>query len=168
MLVNIHLVALISVVFSGCLFAEDATTPKSEYYEAAVNGSTAINYKRWNTSRAGKLIITHEERDLTQKGAFDQLDTLIYHDGKKVLHFVSILGKRSCFFHPESGCTVLQSDSDGDGRYDRIVLNDAKGQMVDYFTISADNRITPISDAELKKAADALTKFSEGMKNFDK
>lgn len=81
---------------------------------------------------------------MTRKGSFDQIDTLIYHDGKKVLHFITILGKRSCFFHPESGCIVLQSDSDGDGRYDRIVLNDAKGQMVDSFTIAADNRITPI------------------------
>ncbi len=148
--------------------AEDAGTLKTEYYEAAVNGGTAINYKRWNTSRDGKIIVTHEERDLTHKGTFDQIDTLIFHDGKKVLHFVTLLGKRSCFYHPEAGFTVLQSDSDGDGRYDRIVISDAHEQMVDSFTIAPDGKVTPISDAELKKQLDIMKRFSETMKNFDK
>jgi len=148
--------------------AEDAGTLKTEYYEAAVNGATAINYKRWNTSRDDKVIVTHEERDLTRSGKFEQIDTLIFHDGKKVLHFVTLLGKRSCFFHPEAGFKVLQGDSDGDGRYDRIVISDAREQMVDSFTIAADGRITPIPDAELKKTQDMLKRGAEIMKNFDK
>ena len=148
--------------------AEDAGTLKTEYYEAAVNGATAINYKRWNTSRDGKIIVTHTETDQLQKGKFDLINTLIFHDGKKVLHFVTLLGKRSCFFHPEAGIKVLQGDSDGDGRYDRIVFSDAREQMVDSFTIAADGRVTPIPDAELKKTQDMLKRGAEIMKNFDK
>jgi hypothetical protein len=148
--------------------AQDADTLKTEYYEAAVNGATAINYKRWNTSRDGKIIVTHEERDLTRKGTFNQIDTLIFHDGKKVLHFVTLLGKRSCFFHPDAGFKVLQGDSDGDGRYDRIVISDTREQMVDSFTIAPDGRITPMPDAELKKTQDMLKRGAEIMKNFDK
>jgi hypothetical protein len=148
--------------------AEDADTVKTEYREAAANGAAAINLKTWTTTRSGQVIIKHEERDLTRSGKFEQIDTLIFHDGKKVLHFVTLLGKRSCFFHPEAGFTVLQSDSDGDGRYDRIVISDAHEQMVDSFTIAPDGKLTPISDAELKKQLDVMKRFSEGMKKFDK
>ena len=148
--------------------AEDAGTLKTEYYEAAVNGAAAINYKRWNTSRDGKVIITHTETDQLHNGKFDLIDTLVFHDGKKVLHFVTLLGKRSCFFHPEAGFTVLQGDSDGDGRYDRIVISDAHEQMVDSFTIAADGRITPMPDAELKKTQEMLKRGAQIMKDFDK
>ncbi len=149
-------------------YAENTNTLKTEYYEAAVSVGKTINYKRWNTFRDGKLIVTYEEQDLANKGTFDQIDTLIFHDGKKVLHFVSLQGKRSCFFHPEGGFTVVQGDSDGDGRYDQIIIQDAQGKMVDLFTIAVDGKVTPISDAELKKVQDAMKQFSEGMKNFDK
>jgi hypothetical protein len=148
--------------------AEDAGTVKTEYRETAVNGAAAINLKTWTTTRNGLVILKHVERDLTRSGKFDQVDTIIFYDGKKVLHFASLLGKRSCFFHPEAGVTVLQSDSDGDGRYDRIVISDAHKQMVDSFTVAADGKVTPISDAELKKQQDALKLFGETMKNFDK
>ena len=148
--------------------AEDAGTLKTEYYEATVNGGTAINYKRWNTSRDGKVIVTHTETDQLHNGKFDLIDTLIFHDGKKVLHFVTLLGKRSCFFHPEAGFTVLQGDSDGDGRYDRIVISDAHEQMVDSFTIAPDGRISPMPDAELKKTQDMLKRGAQIMKDFDK
>jgi len=154
--------------FALTCHAEDAGTLKTEYFEAAVNGAATINLKRWNTSRNGKLIVTHEERDQTRKGKFDLIDTLVFHDGKKVLHFVTLLGKRSCFFHPEAGFTVLQSDSDGDGRYDRIVISDSHHQMLDSFTIAADGRITPIPDAELKKTQDMLKRGAQIKKDFDK
>jgi hypothetical protein len=150
------------------LRAEEQTTLKTEYYEAAVNGGKAINYKRWNTSREGIVILTHEERDLMQNGKFSQIDTIVFHDGKKLLHFTTIDGKRSCFTHPEPGCTVLQGDSDGDGRYDRIVINDKKGTIVGYFDIGGDGKLIPISDAQLKKMQDGLKAFSDGMKDFDK
>ncbi len=91
----------------GCSFdilrADDQTTLKTEYYEAAVNGGKAINYKRWKTSRGGTFILTHEERDLMQNGKFSQIDTIVFQDGKKLLHFTTIDGKRLCFTHPESG-----------------------------------------------------------------
>ena len=148
--------------------AEDADTVKTEYNEAAANGATAINLKTWTTTRAGQVIIQHEERDLTHNGKFEQVDTLIFHDGKKVLHFSTVLGKRSCFFYPEAGFTVLQSDTDGDGRYDRISISDAHEQPVDSFTIASDGKVTPIPDADLKKQQDLLKRFDEAMKNFDK
>jgi hypothetical protein len=145
--------------------AEDSGTLKTEYYESAINGAT-INYKRWNTSRDGKLIITREERDENHSGKFDQVDTLIFHDGKKVLHFFTLLGKPACFFHPEAGFTVLQSDSDGDGHYDCIVISDAE-HVVDAFTLAPDGRIIPISDAKLKQQQDALKLLHDAMKKMD-
>ncbi len=66
-----------------------------------------------------------------------------------------------------AGCTVLQGDSDGDGRYDRVVINDSKGAIVGYFDIGLDGKLTPISDALLKKMQASLKDFSDGMKNFD-
>jgi hypothetical protein len=62
----------------------------------------------------------------------------------------------------------LQGDSNGDGRYDRIIINDAQGVMVDYFDIGADGKLIPISDAQLKKTQGTFKEFSDGMKNFDK
>ena len=148
--------------------AEDARPLKTEYHESAVNGATAINYKRWDTFRNGKLIVKREERDLTRTGKFGQIDEIVFHDGQKILHFITILGKRSCFFHPQGGFTVLQSDSDGDGRFDRIVISDAKEQMVDSFSIGPDGHIVPTPDAELKKLQDIMKQGAEAMKNFDK
>jgi hypothetical protein len=169
---NLHISALTASFIFACSFgilrAEEPTTLKTEYYEAAVNGGKAINYKRWSTSRDGKVILRHEEHDLMQNGKFSQIDTIVFHDGKKLLHFITIDGKRSCFYHPEPGCTVTQGDSDGDGRYDKIIISDAKGLVVDYFNIGADGKLTPISDAELKTMQKALKDFSDGMKNFDK
>jgi hypothetical protein len=120
-------------IFSS-LCAEEENTLKTDYHEAAIDGGKSINYKRWNTSRSGKIILTHEETDPTRTGKFNQIDTIVFHDGKKLLHFMSIDGKRMCFYHPETGCTVLHGDSDGDGRDDRIVINDAKGIVVGYST----------------------------------
>jgi hypothetical protein len=147
---------------------EDASPLKTEYYESAVNSATAINYKRWDTFRNGKLIVKREERDLLHTGKFVQIDEIVFHDGQKILHFSTIDGKRSCFFHPQGGFTVLQSDSDGDGRYDRILVSDAKEQMVDSFSIGPDGHIVPTPDAELKKLQDILKQSAEAMKNFDK
>lgn len=159
----------VSIVFAcSCitLRAEDQLTLKTEYYEAAVNGAKAVNYKRWNTSRDGKLILTHEQRDLMQNGTFVQTDTVIFQDGKKLLHFFTLNGKRTCFYHPEAGYTVAQSDSDGDGRYDRIIITETKGKIMEYLDIKADGTILPISDAQLKAMQEALNKFSDGMKKF--
>jgi hypothetical protein len=157
------------VVF-GCssdiLRAEDQTTLKTEYYEAAVNGGTAINYKRWKTSRGGTVILTHEEHDKMQNGKFSQIDTIVFQDGKKLLHFITIDGKRMCSTHPESGCTVLQGDHDGDGLNDRIVITDTKGTIVGYFDMAADGKLTPISDADLKKLQTGMKDFSDGMKSL--
>ena len=106
-----------STIFASpfnALRAEDQTTLKTEYYEAAVNGGKAVNYKQWKTSRDGKLILTHEERDLMQNGKFVQIDTIIFQDGKKLLHFVTLSGKRTCFYHPEAGYTAMLSHLAGD------------------------------------------------------
>lgn len=161
------------VIFASALMlsivsSQEEQSLKTDYYEAAVNFAKATNYKRWNTSRDGKVILTHEERDLMRNGKLSQIDTIVFHDGKKLLHFITLEGKRSCIYHPEVGCTVTQGDSDGDGRYDMIIINDAKGVVVDYFEIGADGKLTPISDAKLKTMQKALKDFSDGMKNFDK
>ena len=161
-------VMLASTLILGIGNAEEEGALKADYYEAAVNFSKTVNYKRWNTSRNGKVILTHEERDLMRNGTFSQIDTVVFHDGKKLLHFINIEGKRSCIYHPETGCTVTQGDSDGDGRYDRIIINDAKGSVVDYFDVGADGKLTPISDAKLKAMQKTLKEFSDGMKGFDK
>ena len=152
---------------SSILRANDQGTLKTEYHEGSGSEGQAVISKRWVTSRDGKVIIRHEESDLMRKGTFDQIDTLIFHNDIKVLHFVTILGKHSCFIHPESGLTVLQSDTDGDGRYDRFILSNAEGKMVDSFTIATDGKVTPISDAELKKTQALLKEFNEGMKKSD-
>jgi hypothetical protein len=163
-----NLLCLTWLLLGSYVRSQEPPPLKTEYYEAAVNGATAINYKRWNTFRDGKLILTHEERDLTQKGVFSQIDDLVLQDGKKVVHFVTLMGKRSCFFHPQAGFKVLQSDSDGDGRYDRLVISDAREQMVESYTITVDGKITPIPDAELRKLQDMQKRFGEAMRNFDK
>ena len=161
-------VTLAATLILGIGNAEEEGSLKSDYYEAAVNSAKTINYKRWNTSRGGKVILTHEERDLMRNGKFSQIDTVVFHDRKKLLHFITIEGKRSCVYHPETGCTVTQGDSDGDGRYDSIIINDAKGSVVDYFDVGVDGNLTPISDAKLKTMQKALKDFSDGMKKFDK
>lgn len=169
-----HLNAFIPrAIFASALIlnivnAQEEGPLKTEYYEAAVNSAKAVNYKRWNTSRDGKVVLTHEERDLMRNGRFSQIDTIVFHDGKKLLHFFTIEGKRTCFYHPETGCIVTQGDPDGDGRYDTITVSDSKGVVVDYFDVAADGKLTPISDAKLKTMQKALNDFSEGMKNFDK
>jgi hypothetical protein len=169
-----HLYAIIPrvVIASALPFnivsAQEEVPLKTEYYEAAVNLAKDVNYRRWNTSRDGKVIMTHEERDLMRNGKFSQIDTIIFHDGKKLLHFITLEGKRVYSYHPETGCTVTQGDSNGDGRYDTITVSNSKGVVVDYFDIAADGKLTPISDAKLKTMQKALNDFSEGMKNFDK
>lgn len=162
-----------SVIFASALIlsianAEEQESLKTDYYEAATNLAKAVNYKRWNTSRAGKVILSHEERDLMRNGKFSQIDTIVFQDGKKLLHFITLEGKQSCVYHPETGCTVTHGDSDGDGRYDRIVISDTKGVVVDYFDVGADGKLTPISDAKLKAMQKTLKEFSDGMKDFDK
>ncbi len=164
----IRSVMLASTLILGIGNAEEDGALKADYYEAAVNLSKTVNYRRWNTSRDGKVILTHEERDLMRNGKFSQIDTIVFHDGKKILHFTTLEGKRMCTYHPESGCTVTQGDSDGDGRYDTITVSDSKGEVVDYFDVAADGKLTPISDAKLKTMQKALKDFSEGMKNFEK
>ncbi|MES2470536.1 MAG: hypothetical protein V4675_24790 [Verrucomicrobiota bacterium] len=169
-----HLNALIPIVIlaSALIFnivnAQEEGALKTEYYEAAVNSAKAVNYKRWNTSRDGKVILTHEERDLMRNGKFSQIDSIVFYDGKKLLHFFTLEGKRTCSYHPETGCTVTQGDPDGDGRYDAITVSDPKGVVVDYFDVAADGKLTPISDAKLKVMQKALKDLSEQMKNFDK
>ncbi|WP_367871413.1 hypothetical protein [Luteolibacter sp. Populi] len=168
---NIRILPLLFLVLFTSqlpLRAEEVATLKPEYYEAATNGGNAINYKRWQTSRNGKVILKHEERDLLGTGKFEQIDTTIFHEGKKVVHFITLQGKRMCTVYPECGLTVAQADSNNDGQYDRTVLSDATGRMVDYFTIGADGRISAISDEALKKVSDGLKEFSEGMRDFDK
>ena len=81
---------------ANVLQAEDQLALKTEYYEAAVNGSKAINFKRWSTSRSGTIILTHEERDLLMNGKFNQVDTIVFHNGKKLLHIITIEGKGIC------------------------------------------------------------------------
>jgi hypothetical protein len=168
---NMRIIPLLFLAFSLGqlrLRAEEVATLKPEYSESSTNGTKAITLKRWQTRRNGKVVIKHEERDLHQDGEFDQVDTLIFHDDKKVLHLMTFQGKKTCFFYPESGLAVTQSDSDDQGQYDRIVLNDAKKQIVDCFIKGADGRLVAISDEELKKVADALNSFSEKMRDFDK
>ena len=141
---------------------------KTEYYEAAVNSAPdpTINYKKWTTSRDGEIILVREERDLTRDGKWSQVDQIIMVKGKKVVHFLSLEGRRSVIFHPDANAKVIQADTDGDGIHERISLLDQKDRTLDIFQADKAGRITPISDDELAKWHKMLKDYSEVMKDF--
>jgi len=141
---------------------------KTNYYESAVNSAPnpTINYKKWTTSRDGKVILIREERDLSRNGKWAQIDQIIMVDGKTAIHFLSLEGKRSVIYHPDAQVQVIHADPNGDGLLDRISLLDAKQRTVDMFLTDKTGRITPVSDEELAKWQKQMKDFSEAMKDF--
>jgi hypothetical protein len=148
--------------------ARDLPPLKTEYHEAVVNGGSAINYKQWKTFRGDQLILTHEERDLAGDGSFSSIDFLVYHDGKKIIHSASLQERRIFVFYPEAGVKAMQSDSDGDGRYDLLTLTRNDGKQSETFAIAVNGRLTPNREAVLKEAEEALKNAYEKMKKLPK
>jgi hypothetical protein len=139
---------------------------KTEYYEAAVNGATAINYKQWKTFRGNQLILTHEERDLAGNGNFSAIDFFVYYNGKKIIHSASVLERRIFLFYPDAGAQAMQSDSDGDGRYDKLTIMDDQGKTVETFAIAPDGRLAPNREADLKEMLEAVECAEKDMKKL--
>ena len=141
---------------------------KTNYYEAAINSAPdpTINYRKWTTSRDGKVILIREERDLARNGTWSQIDQIIMVDGKPAIHFLSLEGKRSVIYYPDAHVQVIHADPNGDGLLDRISLLDAKQRTVDIFQADKTGRITPVSDEELAKWQKQMEDFSEAMKDF--
>ena len=151
--------------------ARDLPPLKTEYYESATNGAAKINYKLWKTVRGGQLLMTREERDITGDGTFSSIDYLVYHNGQKVFQFTSVEfsaveRRRLCIFYPVSGAQAMQSDSDGDGRYDKLTIMDDRDKSVETFAIAPDGRLTPNREADLKEELEALERAEKDMKKL--
>ena len=142
---------------------------KTEYHEAAVNGgtNTAINLKKWTTSRNGKVILVREERDVTGTGTWAQINQIIMVDGKKAVHSLSLEGKRSVIYYPDAQVQVIHADPNGGGLWDRITLLDAKQSTVDIFKADKTGRITPVPDEELAKWQKLLSANDEPIEAND-
>ncbi|MES2659232.1 MAG: hypothetical protein V4689_11495 [Verrucomicrobiota bacterium] len=148
--------------------ARNLPPQKTEYYEAAVNGAQVINYKQWKTFRGNQLILTHEERDLGGDGSFSVIDFFVYHSGKKIIHSASVGKRRIFIFYPDAGAKAMQSDSDGDGRYDRLTIMDDHDKELETFAITPNGQLTPNREAVLKEYEEALKNAEEQMKKLPK
>jgi hypothetical protein len=148
--------------------ADEVNTLKTEYYEAATNFAPSVNHKQWTTFRNGKAILTRTEDDIARNGVFDSISTIISHEGQKILHLSSGLGKLLCSFEPQSKYQVLLVDADSNGVFERIVVSDAKGKLLDTFTVAPDGRVTPIPDAELRHNQDLLESGRKAFEKFNK
>jgi hypothetical protein len=144
--------------------ARDLPPLKTEYYEAAVNGATAINYKQWKTLRGGELILTREERDLASDGKFSVIDFFVYHNGKKIIHSATVQERRIFIFYPDAGAQAMQSDSDGDGRYDKLTIMDNHEKTIETFAIAPDGRLTPNREADIKEMLEMIDRVEKEMK----
>jgi hypothetical protein len=148
--------------------ARDLPPLKTEYYEAAVNGSTVINYKQWKTFRGGQLILTREERDLTGDGKFSVIDFFVYYNGKKIIHSANVPERRIFKFFPDAGAQAMQSDSDGDGRYDKLTITDNNQKTIETFAIAPNGRLTPNWEAEIKEMLESIDLVEKAMKERSK
>ncbi len=139
---------------------------KTNYYEAAVNSAPdpTINYKKWTITRNGKDILVREERDLARNGTWAQIDQIILFDGKKVVHFISLEGKRTVIYYPDTQLKVVQGNGDGDWK--RITLMAGSERTVDIFQVDKSGLVIPVSDEELVTWQTMMKNFSEAMKEF--
>ena len=60
----------------------------------------------------------------------------------------------------------MQSDSNGDGRYDLLTLTGDDGKQSETFAIAVNGRLTPNREAVLKAMEEALKNAEEKMKKL--
>ena len=163
------------LVFGFLLFgpvlsrAVDIPPVKTEYYEAATNGATKVNYKLWKTVRAGQMLMTREERDIAGDGTFSSVAYLVYHNGQKLFQFTSNVFSATerrciCIFFPVSGARVMQSDTDGNGRYERLTVMDANGKRLETFAIALDGGLTLDTEAFIREEQATIDRVDKEMK----
>lgn len=156
-------VALLLLI-GGVAFAGEGL--KTDYSESISSSSlNSTSNRTWTTSRDGRIILIRVENDLTRDETWAQVDQSIMLNGKPVMHFVSLKGKRSTIYHPDSQAQVIQTDPDAEGLPSRITLLDSKQQIVDIFQADQTGRISPANDEELMKWR-GLFKQMESLENF--
>jgi hypothetical protein len=158
----------IMTLLVACATASAETTLTTNYYETAVNIAprTNINFRQWTVSRSGEAILIREERDLSSNGKWAQRDQMVMHEGKRVIHFLSLEGSKSIIYYPDANLTIIQADWDRNGSPEHIVLLGQNEKPIEILAIDDFGNLNPVSDEELASTQKLLTDFSEALKDF--
>lgn len=140
---------------------------KTEFYTAAVNGSSVTNYRKWTTTRNDAVILVREDRCASDHDDWSRTDQMIM-SGKHLVVLYTTTGKnRSAIYYANSPVNMLEADWDNDGACDHILLTDPKDRLIDGFSIGKDVALAPMTDEELDKLKKNLEDFGKAMKNMD-